>query len=137
MRLAALLLVPLLLAGCASQGTTSVPSTTSVAPPTGAPVAGSVNETPIFQVQKSYNASTSVPYTASFQVDKAGWLCVHAYLTLSGGNAAITIVDPFGTPTTIASTADHVLRNDTVLANDGPGTWHLRVDLQGYTGEVG
>lgn len=139
MRLVALLLVPLLLAGCASPGTPAtpgVPATSHVATPTGAPGVGTVNETPIFQFQKTYNGS-STPYAASFPVERAGWLCVHAFLTPSAGNAAITIIDPSGAATTITSTADHVLRNDTVLANDGPGTWHLRVDLQGYSGDVG
>lgn len=140
MRVVGVLLVVLVLAGCASQGsapaTTSVPATSQVATPSGAPKAGSVNETPVYQLQKTFDAA-SAPYTADFEVPKAGWLCVHVYLQPTAGSAAITLVDPANGATTVASTRDGTLKNDTVLANDAPGTWHVRIDLSGYSGEVG
>jgi hypothetical protein len=46
-------------------------------------------------------------------------------------------VDPAGNAVTIVSPANRVLHNETILANDGPGTWTVRLDLEGYTGEVG
>ena len=138
--LAILLVAPL--AGCANAPATptpaSVPVTSPAKPTTGAPAEGAP-ETPVFALNRTFNA-TSTPYAQDFQVPKAGWLCVDADIRPAPGNAgqaAITILDASMNPVTIVSTRDGVLHNETILANDAPSAWHVRIDLSGFTGEVG
>jgi hypothetical protein len=145
----ALLLVALLvasLAGCASgpsqpapgsSSASGVPLTTPSVTPPGAPAEGTP-ETPVYAFNQSFTAS-SQSVAKDFRVEKAGWLCVDADVVREGssGDAAITILDASGNPTTIVSTRDGTMHNETILANDGPSTWHVRIDTSGFTGSVG
>ncbi len=131
------------LAGCASspaapapgqEASGGVPTTSPAKPTTGAPPEGSP-ETPVFLLNRSFD-SASAPFAQDFQVPKAGWLCIDANITRAAGDAAVTIVDPSGNPTTIASTRDGTLNNETILANDFASTWHVRLDLSGFSGSI-
>jgi curli biogenesis system outer membrane secretion channel CsgG len=133
------LLVGAALAGCASTPAPSgsaqgVPLTTPSVTPPGAPPEGTP-ETAVYAFNQTFSA-TSQPYAKDFSVPKAGWLCIDASIVRGSGDAALTILDASGNPTTIVSTRDGTLHNETILANDAPSTWHVRVDFAGFTGSV-
>jgi hypothetical protein len=145
MRTAMLVVLLVALAGCATAppapGTpakgqaSDVPTTSPAKPTDGAPAEGTP-ETPVFSFNRTFSAS-SAPFATDFAVAKAGWLCIDANITRVAGDAAITVLDPSGNPTTIASTRDGTLHNETILANDFASTWHVRIDVSGFTGEIG
>jgi hypothetical protein len=141
MRLALALLAVLLVAGCATSpaktnDAANVPLTTPSSTPPGAPAEGTP-ETSLFALNQTFSDSSQT-VAKDFQVQKAGWLCVDADIVRTGGgDAAVTILDASGNPTTIVSTRDGTMHNATILANDGAATWHVRIDTAGFTGSVG
>lgn len=130
----------LVLAGCAAPAPASQPASVPLITPTSGSAAGAPeesNETLLVGLNLTLHPSDQSS-TKEFRVDQAGWLCVDADIVRGAGDAAVTIIDPSGAETTIVSTRDGTLHNETILANDVvPSTWRVRIDVASFEGTVG